>query len=256
MGRLLPLSLIALLCLSACKTELYGGLGEREANEMVAALSEAGIPASKSREGRDEGVTVHVEESRFAEAMAILSERGLPGQKYDSMGDIFRKEGFVSSPVEERARLIYALSEELSRTVSTIDGVLTARIHVVLPEADMLGRETKPSSASVFVRYAADQPVEQYTSQIKLLVANSIEGLLYDNITVVMVPAAEVSQTDRQATGPGYVNTMGLWVHPASAPRVTAYLSGAGAVALLLLLLALRPILGRRSSPPIFDDGL
>jgi len=49
--------------------------------------------------------------------------------------------------------MIYALSEELSRTVSEIDGVISARVHVVLPENDPLRRDLVPSSASVFIRH-------------------------------------------------------------------------------------------------------
>lgn len=256
MGRLLPLALFALLLLAGCKTELYGGLNEREANEMVAVLSAAGIPASKTREGRDGGLTVHVEESRFAEAMQLLNENSLPGRQYETMGDVFKKEGFVSSPTEERARLVYALSQELSQTVAEIDGVLTARIHVVLPETDMLGREKKPSSASVFIRYDAALPVEQYTAQIKLLVANSIEGLLYDNISVVMVPAAAKPASATADAGPAYEQVLGLWVHPASVGRLRAAAGGMAVGMLILILLLLRVYLGRRNAEPAFDDGL
>ncbi|MFV0386003.1 type III secretion system inner membrane ring lipoprotein SctJ [Paracoccus sp. (in: a-proteobacteria)] len=228
MKRTTPLvfGLVALLAIAGCKAELYTGLTEREANEMVAALISSGIPATKAVSG--EGITVSVDDARFAEAMSILDDRGLPARKYESMGEVFRKEGIVSSPVEERARLIYALSEELSRTIAEIDGVLSARIHVVLPEADMLGRSIKPSSASVFVRYAKGADVQNYSTQIKLLVANSIEGLLYDNITVVMVPAAANAAATNKL--PELKSVLGIWVLPASAPRLWAVVGGLGAV--------------------------
>lgn len=224
-----------ILALAACKTEMYTGLAEREANDMVAALNAAGIPADKAPGA--EGLTVSVDKARFAEAMAILDDKGLPAQKHQSMGDVFKKQGLVSSPTEERARLIYALSEELSRTIGEIDGVLSARIHVVLPESDMLGRDVKPSSASVFVRYAPGSNVENYAAQIKLLVANSIEGLLYDNITVVMVPAQAGAAKDTDAA-PRLVNVLGVWVHPASTGRLYAMLGSLAALAAAGFLLA------------------
>lgn len=238
---------IAVLCtvamLAACKSELYTGLSEREANEMVAALLGAGIPASKSGSGED--LAVMVDGSRFAEAMTLLESRGLPARTYANFGDVFRKDGLVSSPTEERARMIYALSEELSRTITLIDGVLSARIHVVLPESDMLGRNVKPSSASVFVRYSPTADVKDYSAQIKLLVANSIEGLLYDNITVVMVPAeAKPEQTEPVQ----FTEVLGVWVHPASAGRLWAILGGLSAVAIAALGFAAWPSL-RRSRP-------
>ena len=260
-GRLpaAALALAALLALAGCKTDLYTGLSEREANEMVAALAAGGIAAAKAP--GTTGLTVTVDEARFAEAVDLLEARGLPARTYDSMGDVFRKEGLVSSPTEERARMIYALSQELSRTIAEIDGVQSARIHVVLPEADMLGRDVKPSSASVFVRYAPGSNVESYSTQIKLLVANSIEGLLYDNITVVMVPA-EPERAEAAAQGvaaPVLVSVAGVWVHPASAARLWAMIGGLLALAALGFLTAglpwLRARLRRRASAALPGEG-
>ncbi|AGT08882.1 type III secretion system inner membrane ring lipoprotein SctJ [Paracoccus aminophilus] len=252
----LSLALCALLALAACKAELYSGLTEREANDMVAALMSAGIPATKA--SGTGGITVAVDEARFPEAMELLNQRGLPARKYESMGDVFKKEGLVSSPTEERARLIYALSEELSRTIAEIDGVLSARIHVVLPESDLLGRDVKPSSASVFVRYAPGTDVESYAPQIKLLVANSIEGLLYDNITVVMVPAAaEVAK----AAPVEIVNVLGIWVHPGSVQRLWLTLAALlGAVLIPLAALGFVLWRGRKPKrgigpPALLDDA-
>ncbi|MBK4214324.1 type III secretion inner membrane ring lipoprotein SctJ [Paracoccus caeni] len=243
--------LCAVLFLAGCKSELYTGLTEREANEMVAALIGAGIPASKS--GSGDNLKVMVDGGRFAEAMTVLETRGLPAQTYSNFGEVFRKEGLVSSPTEERARMVYALSEELSRTITLIDGVLSARIHVVLPETDMLGRNVKPSSASVFVRYSPAANVQDYSAQIKLLVANSIEGLLYDNITVVMVPAEETRNTTEPVR---FTDVLGIWVHPASVNRLWAVLGGMTAMTIAAFGFAAWPSLRRsRRSEARTDAG-
>jgi type III secretion protein J len=84
--------------------------------------------------------------------------------------------------------MIFALSQELSRTVSDIDGVLTARVLLVLPENDPLREKAVPSSASVFIRYRADMPIEHLVPQIKMLVANGVAGLSYDKVSVILVP--------------------------------------------------------------------
>lgn len=250
-----------LLAVAGCKAELYSGMSEREANEMVAALLTAGIPASKSAGA--EGQSIMVDDARFADAMAVLDARGLPARQYASMGDVFQKEGLVSSPTEERARMIYALSQELSRTIAEIDGVLSARIHVVLPESDMLGRDVKPSSASVFVRYAPGSNVQDYSAQIKLLVANSIEGLLYDNITVVMVPAAA---SEQQVAPVEFVNSGGLWLHPGSVQRFRLMMGGMLVVTFAALALAALPFVrsrlaqrkrtGAAPQPTVDESGL
>lgn len=244
-------ALCAALMLAGCKSELYSNMSEREANQMVAALLENGIPAEKRRQGAD-SVAVLVDSQRFAEAMAILTQRGLPSASYKSLGEVFRKEGIVSSPVEERARFIYAMSQELGRTVAEIDGVLSARVHVVLPQTDMLGRDLTPSSASVFIRHDPAAPIEAFTGQIKLLIANSLEGLLYDNVTVVSVPAAQTADAAPRTTE--FAQVLGVWVHPASEQRLWALLAGAGGLALTaltgLVVAGLRAAgLGRRRLP-------
>lgn len=190
--------LVALaLALGACKTDLYTKLSEREANEMVALLLDRGIDAA--RIGVKDGTsTVQVEQTRFAQAVEILKAAGYPQPSFASMGEVFKGGGLVASPTEERARYIYALSQELSKTVSGIDGVLSARIHVVLPKNDLLKQDSTPSSASVFIRYDQAVPVKSLLPQIKMLVANSIEGLNYEKVSVVFVPV-DRPPMDREA---------------------------------------------------------
>lgn len=182
--------LIPMLLLCACKTELMTGLVEDDANIMLALLLQHGVSADKVQQ-KDGSDTLRVEQGQFAQAVALLHEAGYPRQSFQSMGDVFQSSGLVSSPQQERARFLWALGQELSRTISDIDGVLTARVQVVLPNNDLLNREPTPSSASVFVRYREQSAAQHLVPQIKQLVADSVEGLNYDRVSVVMVPVAE-----------------------------------------------------------------
>lgn len=173
--------------LGGCKADLYTKLQEREANEMVALLLGNGFDAGRTQ-SKDGTSTVVVEQKQFAQAVELLKANGYPRQTFTNMGEVFKGGGLIASPTEERARYVYALSEELSKTISDIDGVLSARIHVVLPKNDLLRQDATPSSASVFIRYDARAPVKALLQQIKMLVANSIEGLSYEKVSVVLVP--------------------------------------------------------------------
>ncbi|HVJ01095.1 MAG TPA: type III secretion inner membrane ring lipoprotein SctJ [Sphingomonas sp.] len=187
--RAAPLLLLAAVSLAGCgRQEVYGKLSETSANEMIAVLHQAGIAASKVA-GEKETWSIAVSQGDFARAVETLRAHGLPHEEYDSLGSVFKKEGFTSTPLEERARLIYGLSQELSRTISDIDGVVQARVHLTMPEADPLSREAKPSAASVFVKYRTGFDLRSQTGAIKALVTNAIEGLTYDRVSVVMVPA-------------------------------------------------------------------
>jgi len=210
------LLLLALL-LQACDTDLYTNLDEREANVIVATLARNGIPAS--RQTQDEGkMTVTVDEERFAEAVEVLDRAGLPERKFANMGDVFQGNGLVSSPVQERAQMIYALSQELSHTVSEIDGVLSARVHVVLPDNDLLQQNSTPSSASVFVRYTPSLDIDPLIPQIKTLVANGIAGLSYDKVSVVPV-ASRIPEETRSTPQPVMSSFLGIAMPATSVSR-------------------------------------
>jgi len=178
------------LTISACKTELYSGLGEGDANNMLAIMLDSGIDAEKISNKKEGTYTISIDDSKIPLAVRLLKEHGFPREKITNMSEMFQKDGLVSSPLEERVRFIYALSQSVQETLMQIDGVLVARVHIVLPENNPAIQESqRPSSASVFIKYHPAYDLESMKSEIKLIVEKSIEGLSYDKVSVVMVPA-------------------------------------------------------------------
>jgi type III secretion protein J len=231
--------------LAGCQAELYSKLGEREANEMIALLHKHGITAERSF-AKDGTSQISVDQGQLAQAIELLKANGLPRRTFTNMGEVFKSSGLISSPTEERARFIYALSEELSRTISDIDGVLSARIHVVLPKNDLLRQDTTPSSASVFIRHDARAPLKSLLPHVKMLVANSIEGLSYEKVSVVLVPVERPSTDAAAPRTVGAAAQAGLpSPRPVNGPSQSLYLALAG-LAALLLTAALAFWLGRR----------
>jgi len=88
--------------------------------------------------------------------------------------------------------------------------VLSARVHVVLPENDPLRQQLIPSSASVFVRHKASAQLADQVPQIKMLVANGIAGLTYDKVSVILVPEETVPA--EEAGTDDLVLFWGLWM--------------------------------------------
>ena len=186
-GRRLACHAALALLASGCdkETRLNTNLEETQANLIVAALLDAGISAHKSP--GDEGAwNVEVAESRFADAANLLEKKGLPRRAFNGVGEVFKKSGMVSSPSEERIRFMDALAQDLARTISTIDGVLDARVHIVLPENDPFARNALPSSAAVALRARYDADLTDYIPSIKGLVKNAIEGLAFEKISVTV----------------------------------------------------------------------
>ena len=176
------------LLLAGCDETLYSDLDEAEANEMLEVLASNGIEASKVKAEGDR-YRVTISEARMAEGIRVLKEYGLPREKMKSMGEIFKQDGLVSSPFTERVRYVYGLSQSIQETLMQIDGVLTARVQVVLPEDNPYVDDVKPSSTAVYIKHHPDVQLEPIKRKVKLLVEKSIKGLSYNKISVVMMSA-------------------------------------------------------------------
>jgi type III secretion protein J len=192
-GRLAFASILFSFILAGCgRVDLYSNLSEQQANEVTAVLIGAEINADKSLTDA-KAWRIKIDKADFPRAMDVLEQAGLPREKFMSMSEAFKKEGFISSPLEERARFIAATAQELERTISLMVGVLEARVHLAMPERDPLTDKIVPSSASVFVKYSKDTKLGDTggVANIKAIVRDAVEGLAADRITVVALPGRE-----------------------------------------------------------------
>lgn len=185
LGSCLALSAVLLLAGCSKETTLHSGLEEQQANLVMAALLDVGINCSKV--AGDEGTwNVMVDETKFAQAVDLLEKKGLPRRPHQGIGEVFKKTGMISSTSEERIRFMDALAQDLAKTISCIDGVIDARVHIVLPENDPFARHVLPSSAAVAIRSRWDVDLTDVIPSVKGLVKNSIEGLTAEKIMVTI----------------------------------------------------------------------
>jgi type III secretion protein J len=197
---------------NGCNEVLYSNLQEKEINLMMAILLRKGITCQKMP-GQEESWSLMVDAGDMAKAIDILMINGYPKENFVSIGDVFKKEGLVSSPLEERIRFIHALSQEVSDTISRIDGILSCKVHVVLPKNDPLAEKLVPSSASVFIKHKAGADLDSQILKVKELVVNSIEGLDYKKVSLALFPAEMDVPKDESLN---FVRVYGLNVAPTS----------------------------------------
>ena len=156
---------------------------------MLSVLLRHGISAEKVAAKSD--FSIAVEEKQIVQALEILRENSLPREDFQSLGQVFSAQGMISSTTEEQARLAYALSQELADTLSRIDGVLTARVHVVLGQTDLGTGNVTPPSAAVFLRHTPESQATRLIPYIRELAANAVPGLMQDKVSVMLVPVRE-----------------------------------------------------------------
>lgn len=175
---------LSALLLCGCREALYSNLSESDANEMLATLLQRGIEAKKVTSGK-EGYAIEVESDDLIRSLEIIKEHSLPRAQFQSLGTVFSGQGMISSQTEEQSRLAFALAQELSATFSKIDGVLDARVHVVLVQHEQASGVTTPPSAAVFIRHTKGSPVVDMISGIKDTTARSVPGLTHDRVAVM-----------------------------------------------------------------------
>jgi type III secretion protein J len=175
-----------------CGLELEHGLDERQANEIVAVLEQAGVAADKApEEGQSDAYKIVVPRSEAGRAFALLEARDLPRRGQRGLAETFAKDSLLPSPIEDRARWSAALAAELERTLQRVPGVAAARVHLALPPEEPLvgaSAHARPT-ASVLIR-SGRGPVGIADADVKRLVAGAVPGLQSADVGVVMAGAA------------------------------------------------------------------
>jgi len=182
---------------------LYGKLDEGEAAKVIAALDEAKVPYQISRGGG----AIMVPADKVYQVRMQMAGKGIP--RGEGVGfEIFDKANFGISDFVQRANYTRAVQGELARTISQLDEVENARVMIVMPENRLLTDTQRKPTASVFVRVrgSAQLPASAVNS-IRFLVANSVEGLQVNNVSVVDNMGNVLSQNDDSGSVTGLSNS-------------------------------------------------
>lgn len=179
------------LLMNGCdrERELLNYVNQRDANEIISILQKNGIESSKISNKKGGTFLIRTSKEDFSKSLRILSEYGFPKKKEVNLNDLFKKEGLVSSPLEDKVRYIYGLEAGIQDTLSQIDGVISAKVHIVIPDNDPFQEKISPSSAAVFIKHRANVSLSSLKISIKILVEKSIAGLSYDKVSLVLIPA-------------------------------------------------------------------
>lgn len=163
------------------KALLFAGVEMREASEITQRLEAADIPY----EMRGDGGSIYVARSRVLDARMMLSAEGLPSR--GSIGyEIFDEpDALGQTQFQQNINRLRALEGELARTIGSLDGVESARVHLVLPERQLFARETEQPSASIVIQLRRDELTPGQVRAIRNLVASATPGLSANRVTIL-----------------------------------------------------------------------
>src|SRR5688500_10480887 len=158
---------------------LYGNLGQQDAAQIAQALDTNNI------QYKLDGGTISVPADRVHDARLKLAAQGLP--EGDGGFAVMSKDpGFGVSQFMEGARYQHALETELARTITNLQAVEGARVHLALPRQSAFVRDRRKPSASVFLQMKPGRRLEsEQVTAIVNLVASSIPELEAQQVTVV-----------------------------------------------------------------------
>jgi type III secretion protein J len=244
-------ALLALVLVSgACSTNILHGIDERAANDAERALERAGIGAEKIPEesagasaSGGARFTLRVSRGDGARALDLLRALGLPREPPHGFSETYGQPSLIPTASEERARYVDALAGEIERTLESVDGVVSARVHLVLEEADPLAVDAKPRAAARAAVLLATRPGPTPIARedVQRLVAGSAAGLDAAAVAVVLTAAPMAAQ---EGDGPALAAVGPLRVTPGSRALLVGAL-GAG-LGLLAVLAALLLVTARR----------
>ncbi len=161
---------------------LYTDLSSIDSGAIAAKLEESEIRYEISADGS----RVTVPGNEVGKARMLLAQEGLPNG--GSMGyEIFDKQsGFGTTNFVQNINQVRALEGELSRTISSLDAIRSARVHLVLPQRELFSRDTRSSTASVFLGVRPGGIIERANVlSIQSLVASAVPDLKSSNVSII-----------------------------------------------------------------------
>jgi len=176
--------------LVGCSVPIAAGLDESDANHAVVALEKSGVAAERERDPDSEGHwRISVARDDASSAAAILSSESLPPAASPGLLETLGQGSIVPSRSSEQAKFVAGTSGELERTLRSLDGVVSVRVHLAIPVADALTPDAAPvpASASVLLRHRGAAPPIAI-NDIQRLVAGAVPGLAPAQVSVVAAP--------------------------------------------------------------------
>lgn len=175
---------------------LYTNLEQRDAAGIAAKLNELKVPHKV-----EAGGSIKVPADQVHSLRLELANSGLPTG--GGVGnEIFDQSHLGATEFEQHVNLRRALEGELARSIGTISGVESARVHLVLPKHRLFAAKSEGASASVILRLSNPGGFgRREVAGIVHLVATAVPNLSHDRVSVVDQNGVTLHRPDTEGGG-------------------------------------------------------
>ena len=189
LGSILSLILITFW---AQRTEyglLFGNLPETAANDVVQILQTENV----NYELKDGGTSIYVPKDKVYDLRLRFAGEGIVSDG-SSGYEIFDRNTLGMTDFMQKLNLKRALEGELARTISGIEQVDAARVHLVIPERSPFRETQAPATASVVVDLKGNSRLSlAHIEGMVALVAGAVEGLEPNDVNILDANGALLS---------------------------------------------------------------
>ncbi len=183
---------------------LYGNLDAEDSADIVRVLEGLG---ETYKIGQQNG-SVLVPVERVSRLRIALAEEGLPSGGSTTGYEIFDKDqGFGTSNFVQELNHLRALEGELAKTISSISGIKSARVHLVLPKRELFSRDKRKPRASIIIGLTGRRELEpSQIRAIRSLVSSAVPDLSSSDISIVdshgkLLARGNTEEGDNQLSG-------------------------------------------------------
>lgn len=160
---------------------LFSNLSAEDAAAVTQHLKDDKIPYRLSADGK----TVYVPDANLSDERVAIAGTGLI--KNGSSGyELFDRTNFGMTEFQEKIDKTRAVEGELERTIDGLNPVESSRVNIAAPDQSLYTSTQEPTTASIAIKTKAGQTLD--ASEVKgitMLVANAVDGLKPENVTIV-----------------------------------------------------------------------
>src|SRR5690606_23248844 len=159
---------------------LYTGLSFEDSAAIVEELQKQNVP----NELRGDGDTILVPRDQITTIRMSLAQNGLPTRGQVGYEIFDQQNTLGATSFVQNINNVRALEGELSRTITSLARIKSARVHLVLPERALFSRDKKSPTASIVLSVRGELSAGEIRA-IQHLTASAIEGLTPTRVSVV-----------------------------------------------------------------------
>ena len=160
---------------------LYANLSDKDGGAILAQLQQMNVPYKHT----DGGAAIMVPADKVHDIRLKLAAAGLPKGSVTGF-ELMESQKFGVTQFQERLNFQRGLEGELTRSIQTLSGVQSARIHLALPNQNGFFREQQKASASVVLSLYPGRTLDRgQIAGIVHLVSSSVPEMSPKAVSVV-----------------------------------------------------------------------